>query len=98
MKPNHHYATHIPACIRDYGPLVGWWTFVFKRLNKVLKSYNSANHGKGELEVSFFREYHRTISTDRAVGQTLLFLYTSCSWHPDGRCEILWRQAYFEKH
>jgi hypothetical protein len=67
MKPNHHYATNIPDCIRDFGPLVGIWTFVFEHLNKVLKSYNSANHAGGELEVSFFRKYHRTISTNRMV-------------------------------
>jgi hypothetical protein len=67
MRPNHHYATYLPDCIRDFGPLVGFWTYVFERLNKVLKSYNSANHSGGELEVSFFREYHRTILTNRLV-------------------------------
>jgi hypothetical protein len=67
IRPNHHYATDVPDCIRDFGPLVGFWTFLFERLNKILKSYNSANHSGGELEVSFFREFHRTILHSRVV-------------------------------
>ncbi len=35
MKPNHHYATHTAECVRDFGPLHGFWTFLFERLNKV---------------------------------------------------------------
>jgi hypothetical protein len=45
----------------------GFWTFLFERLNKVLKSYNGANHAGGELEVSFFREFHRTVQQQRVV-------------------------------
>ena len=36
---NHHHAVHIPECVQDYGPLTEFWTFLFERLNKVLKSY-----------------------------------------------------------
>ncbi|KAK0441727.1 uncharacterized protein EV420DRAFT_1485563 [Desarmillaria tabescens] len=61
IKPNHHYATHTASCMRDFGPLHCFWTFLFERINKVLKSYNSGNHSGGELEVSFFREFHRTV-------------------------------------
>ncbi|VDB84878.1 unnamed protein product [Peniophora sp. CBMAI 1063] len=67
IKPNHHYATDVPDCIRDFGPLHEFWTFLFERINKVLKSYNSANHSGGELEVSFFREFHRTIQLSREL-------------------------------
>lgn len=67
IRPNHHYATHTPECIRDYGPLHGFWTFLFERLNKVLKSYKTNNHGGGELETSFCREFHRTVATSRTV-------------------------------
>jgi hypothetical protein len=67
IRPNHHYATHVPDCLRDYGPMVGFWTFLFERLNKILKSYNSSNHSGGELEVSFFREFHRTMAHSRMV-------------------------------
>lgn len=69
MKPNHHYAIHLGECIRDYGPLSGFWTFVFERLNKTLKSYHTNNHGGGELEVTFFREFQRSSSASRMVCQ-----------------------------
>ncbi|KAJ2933395.1 hypothetical protein H1R20_g3689, partial [Candolleomyces eurysporus] len=52
--PNHHYAVHTPDCLRDFGPLHGFWTFLFERLNKVLKSYKTNNQGGGELEATFF--------------------------------------------
>ncbi|KZV60007.1 hypothetical protein PENSPDRAFT_558091, partial [Peniophora sp. CONT] len=67
IRPNHHYATYVPECMRDFGPLRNFWTFLFERINKILKSYNSANHSGGELEVSFFREFHRTVQQSRAL-------------------------------
>ena len=67
IRPNHHYAVHTADFIYDYGPLYGFWTFLFERLNKVLKSYNTNNHGGGELEVTFFREFQRTSVVSRAV-------------------------------
>lgn len=67
IKPNHHYATHTADNVRNYGPLFGFWTFLFERLNKVLKSYKTNNHSGGELEVTFFREFHRSILTSRMV-------------------------------
>ncbi|KAJ7749137.1 hypothetical protein B0H16DRAFT_1461303 [Mycena metata] len=67
IKPNHHYATHTAENVRDYGPLQEFWTFLFERINKVLKSYNSSNHSGGELETSFFREFHRTVQTSRIL-------------------------------
>ncbi|THU81926.1 hypothetical protein K435DRAFT_692588, partial [Dendrothele bispora CBS 962.96] len=70
IRPNHHYATHTASNIRNYGPLHEFWTFLFERLNRVLKSYNTANHSGGELEVSFFREFHRTVQHSRLLGNT----------------------------
>lgn len=67
IKPNHHYAMHTPEDVRNYGPLQEYWTFLFERMNKVLKSFNSSNHSGGELETSFFREFHRTVQTSRIV-------------------------------
>ncbi|EDR11390.1 uncharacterized protein LACBIDRAFT_323939 [Laccaria bicolor S238N-H82] len=69
IKPNHHYATHTSECLRDFGPMHGFWTFLFERLNKVLKSYKTNNHGGGELETTFFREFHRTVATSHMVAQ-----------------------------
>ncbi|KAJ6601490.1 hypothetical protein B0H10DRAFT_1674028, partial [Mycena sp. CBHHK59/15] len=31
--PNHHMALHIPEFLRWFGPVHGWWTFPFERLN-----------------------------------------------------------------
>lgn len=69
IKPNHHYSVHVAPSARDFGPLHTFWTFLFERINKVLKSYNSANHSGGELEVSFFREFHRTVQQSRVVSK-----------------------------
>lgn len=67
IRPNHHYAVHTPDSVRDYGPLHEFWTFLFERLNKVLKSYRTSNHAGGELETLFFREFHRTVQETRLV-------------------------------
>lgn len=67
IRPNHHYACHTAESVRDYGPLHEFWTFLFERLNKVLKSYKTSNHAGGELETSFFREFHRTVQESRLV-------------------------------
>ena len=67
IRPNHHYSIHVPDCVRDYGPLHEFWTFLFERMNKVLKSYKTSNHGGGELEASFFREFQRTSCEARLV-------------------------------
>lgn len=59
IKPNHHWCTHVFDQIKDYGPVYGFWSFTYERLNKVLKSYHTNNHGGGEIEVSFFRAFTR---------------------------------------
>jgi hypothetical protein len=67
IKPNHHYATHIGECVQDFGPLQGFWTYLYERLNKVMKSYNANNHGQGEIEATFFGEFQRTCLTSQLV-------------------------------
>ncbi|KAI6015498.1 hypothetical protein BKA83DRAFT_4061063, partial [Pisolithus microcarpus] len=67
IKPNHHYATHVADCARNFGPLHDFWTFLFERLNKVLKSFKANNHSNGELETTFFKEFHRACETSRLV-------------------------------
>ena len=59
IKPNHHYILHLFEQILDYGPVYGFWTYVFERLNKILKSFEVNGHSAGELEVTFFREFSR---------------------------------------
>jgi hypothetical protein len=60
IKPNHHYATHITSCLENFGPIQGFWTFLFEQLNCVLKSFKTNNHANGELEMTFFHEFQRT--------------------------------------
>ncbi|KAF7968608.1 hypothetical protein HWV62_30027 [Athelia sp. TMB] len=67
LRPNHHYATHTAEFVCDYGPLHGFRTFLFERLNKVLKSYKTNNHSGGELETSFLREFFRTVAVSRTL-------------------------------
>lgn len=67
MKPNHHWAIHIPAQIYDYGPLYTFWAFLIERLNKILKNLNSNNWTGGRLEVSMMREFHRSAGLDGVV-------------------------------
>lgn len=67
VKPNHHYLTHIFEQLDDYGPVYGFWTFVFERLNKVLKSYATSGHGGGEIEVAFIREFMRNAALRHIV-------------------------------
>ncbi|EMD33478.1 hypothetical protein CERSUDRAFT_57200 [Gelatoporia subvermispora B] len=69
IRPNHHYATHTTDFIRWYGPLREFWTFLFERMNKVLKSYRTDNHAGGELECSFLREFFRTVNSSRLLSE-----------------------------
>ncbi|KAJ7865085.1 hypothetical protein B0H13DRAFT_2353148 [Mycena leptocephala] len=74
MKPNHHWAVHVPEQVLDYGPLYGIWAFLTERLNKVLKNLNSNNWSGGLLEVSMMREFHRMAQLEgmlnRILGET----------------------------
>ncbi|KIJ11914.1 hypothetical protein PAXINDRAFT_15245 [Paxillus involutus ATCC 200175] len=65
VKPNHHYATHTTTFVRNFGPLHDFWTFLFERLNKVLKSFKTNNHSGSELETTFFCEFHRMCQSSR---------------------------------
>ncbi|PIL33759.1 hypothetical protein GSI_04384 [Ganoderma sinense ZZ0214-1] len=67
IRPNHHYATHTGDFVLSYGPLREFWTFIFERLNKILKSYKTSNHDGGQIECTFFREFHRTAELYRVV-------------------------------
>ncbi|KAJ7114850.1 hypothetical protein C8R44DRAFT_880917 [Mycena epipterygia] len=67
MKPNHHWAVHIPDQILDYGPVYTFWAFLTERLNKVLKNLNSNNWTGGRLEVSMMREFHRAVGLDAVM-------------------------------
>ncbi|KAG1895251.1 uncharacterized protein F5891DRAFT_1194306 [Suillus fuscotomentosus] len=71
VKPMHHWVMHIFNQLRDYGPVYGFWTFLFKRLNKLLKSYSTNNHGAGEFEVSFFCTFKKDQELQTMLGNIL---------------------------
>ncbi|KAJ7744275.1 hypothetical protein DFH07DRAFT_925148 [Mycena maculata] len=71
MKPNHHWAVHIPDQVLDYGPLYSFWAFLTERLNKVLKNLNSNNWSGGLLEVSMMREFHHMAQLDGVLNGIL---------------------------
>ncbi|TBU36033.1 hypothetical protein BD309DRAFT_985233, partial [Dichomitus squalens] len=59
MVPNHHFATHIPQQLEDYGTVYEIWAFLAERLNKTLKSTNQNNRRGGQQEVTMMREFDR---------------------------------------
>ncbi|KZT51686.1 hypothetical protein CALCODRAFT_423135, partial [Calocera cornea HHB12733] len=61
VTPTFHWLTHMPEQVRRYGPVHGFWAFLFERLNKLLKSFNTNNHQGGEMEVTFAREFKRYV-------------------------------------
>ncbi|KZT60353.1 hypothetical protein CALCODRAFT_533217, partial [Calocera cornea HHB12733] len=61
VTPTFHWVTHMPAQIRRYGPVHSFWTFLFERLNKVLKAINTSGHKGGVVEVTFAREFKHEI-------------------------------------
>ena len=75
----------------------GFWTFLFERINKVLKSYNSSNHSGGELETSFFREFHRTIQQSRVVSSFLNYVPKGSNCFLDGRILREWERSHSEE-
>ncbi|KAJ7770774.1 hypothetical protein B0H16DRAFT_1660942 [Mycena metata] len=69
MKPNHHWAVHIPDEIHDFGRLYSFWAFLTERLNKILKNLNSNNWTGGRVEVSMMREFHRSTKLDAVADE-----------------------------
>ena len=67
MRPNHHYATHTAEFIRNFGPAAGFWSFIFERLNKVLKGTNHNNHGHGTIESTFLKQFILAQNVSRRV-------------------------------
>ena len=43
MTPSHHFSLHLPECLREFGPVHGWWGFAFERYNGIIQRQNSNN-------------------------------------------------------
>lgn len=38
LVPKHHMSLHFPGMLRDFGPVHGWRTFAFERLNQIFQN------------------------------------------------------------
>lgn len=52
--------------------MYSFWTYLFERLNKVLKGYSGNGHTGGEIEVTFMREFSREV---RLRNMVCVYLY-----------------------
>jgi hypothetical protein len=57
-RPNHHAALHIGPLLLNFGPMHGWWMFVYERIIGILGKTNS-NFKIGELCLQCFFECHQ---------------------------------------
>ncbi|KZO93028.1 hypothetical protein CALVIDRAFT_529810 [Calocera viscosa TUFC12733] len=65
VTPTFHWLVHMAAQIQRYGPVHGFWTFLFERLNKDLKGFQTNGHKGGVTEITFAREFKRKMSLGR---------------------------------
>ena len=61
---NMHLSCHLIECIKDYGPLYGFWCFGFERFNGVLGSYPNNNK---DVSVTMMKKVHDEIQLDLAA-------------------------------
>lgn len=43
LRPNSHLSLHLAECLREFGPVHGWWGFAFERYNGIMTRQNSNN-------------------------------------------------------
>ncbi|EJD36722.1 hypothetical protein AURDEDRAFT_174242 [Auricularia subglabra TFB-10046 SS5] len=55
LKFNQHWSTHVPHQVFDLGPIYGFWEFPYGCVNKSLKSINTNNRRKEELELTMLK-------------------------------------------
>ena len=65
LHPIHHNALHLPDFLPAFGPLHGWWMFVFERLNGTLQKINTNFHA-GELEILHMKSWVEHINFKQA--------------------------------
>ena len=51
-RPNHHAALHIGPHLLRFGPMHGWWMFVYERVIGLLQKTNT-NHKIGEYVINY---------------------------------------------
>ena len=54
LTPNIHLMFHITDCIRDHGPVYGFWLYAFERMNGILGNFPTNNH---EIGIQLMRKF-----------------------------------------
>lgn len=72
MMPNHHFASHIPEEIEEFGSIYEIWAFLAERLNKTLKATNLNNRRGGQQEVTMMRAYYRNLAVRSMVRRLMI--------------------------
>ncbi|OAD73094.1 hypothetical protein PHYBLDRAFT_146407 [Phycomyces blakesleeanus NRRL 1555(-)] len=52
---NMHLHLHLHECIRDFGPVYGYWLFGFERYNGILKNFKT--NGKDGFEATYMKNF-----------------------------------------
>ncbi|EJU01959.1 hypothetical protein DACRYDRAFT_52480, partial [Dacryopinax primogenitus] len=67
VTPTFHWFVHMAVQLQSYGPPHCFWTFLFERLNKVLKTIETNGHKGGAIKLTFAREFKREMSLSQIV-------------------------------
>ncbi|KAF8597814.1 hypothetical protein BDV93DRAFT_595840 [Ceratobasidium sp. AG-I] len=59
LKPNHHFAMHLPQYFRAFGPYYSWWLFTYERFNGLLEQVELNGH-PDDSETSLARWWIRS--------------------------------------
>ena len=54
ITPNMHLHCHIAECVKDFGPIYGFWLFSFERYNGILGSYPTNETLQNKLCEGFY--------------------------------------------
>ena len=54
LTPNIHLMFHTTDCIRDHGPVYGFWLYAFERMNGILGNFPTNNH---EIGIQLMRKF-----------------------------------------
>lgn len=67
LVPKHHMSLHLPAMLKDFGPVHSWRTFAFERLNQIYQ--NIATNNLSGAEVLLFLPAYLNLTQVNSNGQ-----------------------------
>ncbi|KAI0690870.1 hypothetical protein C8T65DRAFT_587606 [Cerioporus squamosus] len=84
LTPNHHLSLHLKDCLLLFGPVHGWWSYPFERLNGLLQRFNT-NHKPDTIPMTFMRYFY--------MGAGLRWLVSNITW-PDEAVYKDWMTSF----